>query len=281
MAPMSSTVPNDLACIAQEVDKICRPFLYPRGISYFQFKRIYKDGSFIILANHSASFKNLLEKDFIDPSPYMPVYIPQSSIYFWDESLSESHLSFIKEKQGVYHGLTIVSRRKNFYDCTTFAMSERHSSPAAYYFHILKDLQKFVDFFPTVARILIEKASKQPAKTLLSNSGVSCKNFFLPKRSKRFWIGKGVNDYVTTYEALCAQLFQEGKSYKEIGAILSMAPSTVETHLKRFKARTGLTLQELSLQSLQNPEGGIFPLQQAEEPSDLAKKKSESKRRTP
>lgn len=76
------------------------------------------------------------------------------------ETLSKTHLSAIRKKQGVYHGLTIISRRKTFYDCTTFAMSERHPSPAAYYFQILKDLQKFVELFPTMARSLIQKESE-------------------------------------------------------------------------------------------------------------------------
>lgn len=264
---------DDLIHKAQEVDKICHPFLQSRGISYFQFKRIFKDGSLITLANRPDFFKDILEKDFIEPSPYMPFYTRESSIYFWDESLSESHLSFIREKQGVYHGLTIISRRKYFYDCTTFAMSERLPSPSAYYFQILKDIQNFAELFPTMARSLIEKASEKPVKVPALSKEISCKNFFLPKRSVRIRLGKGVNDYITTYEALCAQLFQEGKSYKEIGSVLSMAPSTVETHLKRFKARTGLTLQELSLKSFQNPEGGIFNRDQAKKFSGLASKK--------
>lgn len=240
---------GDLIHIAQEVDKICSAFLQPRGFSYFQFKRIYKDGAFIILANRPDFFKDFLEKDFVEPLSSMPLYTRQSSIYFWDESLSEARLSSIREKKGVYHGITLISRRKNFCDCTTFAMSERHSSPVAYYFHILKDLQKFTELFPTMARVLIEKASEKPVKVLAPGQGQNRKNFFLPKRSARFRIGKSVKDYITTYEALCMQLLQDGKSYKEIGSILSMAPSTVETHLKRLKARTGLTLQELSLQS--------------------------------
>ena len=132
---MYNTDSDDLAHIAQEVDKICHPFLSPRRLFYFQFKRVYKNGSFITLANRPEFFKNLLEKDFVEPSPYM-LYTHQSSIYFWDESLSKTHLSAIRKKQGVYHGLTIISRRKTFYDCTTFAMSERHPSPAAYYFQI-------------------------------------------------------------------------------------------------------------------------------------------------
>jgi DNA-binding CsgD family transcriptional regulator len=272
MALMYNMDSDNLVHIAQEVDKICHPFLHSRGIPYFQFKSIYKDGSLIILANRPDFFKDILEKEFMEPSPHRP-YTHQSSIYFWDESLSESHLSLIRERQGVYHGLTIISRRKDFYDCTTFAMAERLPAPTAYYFQILKELQKFVELFPTLARSLIEKACEKPVKAPPISQGVSRKSFFLPKRSVRFRIGEGTKDYITTYEALCVQLVQEGKSYKEIGSLLSMAPTTVKTHLKRFKERTGLTLQELSLQAFQNPEHSIFNLDKAKKSSDLSKKK--------
>ncbi len=258
MTPVHNKDPDGLVDITREVGKISHPFLHPRGLAYFQFKGVYKDGLAVILANRPDFFNDVLEKDFIEPSPYMPFYIRQSSLYFWDESLPETRLSLIRENRCIYHGLTIISRRKDFYDCATFAMSERHPTPFAYYYHILKDLQKFAEVFPAMARALIQKSRKQPVQTLPSRHGVSRKNFFLPKRSSRFHMGKGENDYITTYEALCAQLLQEGKSYKEIGSILSMAPSTVETHLKRFKARTGLTLQELPLQSFQGSRGDVF-----------------------
>lgn len=246
----------ELAQTAQEVNKICCPFLQPRGFSYFQFKRIFKDGSFIVLANRPDFFQDFLEKDLIEPSLCTPSHIRQSSVYFWDESLSIDRLFFLRETKGVYHGLTIIGRRKNFYDCTTFAMSERHPSPFAYYFHILKELQKFAELFPTKGRVLIEKAVEKSLKIPTSGHAAHRKGFFLPKRSTRFRIGEEAKDYITTYEALCVQLLQEGKSYKEIGSILSMAPSTVETHLKRLKTRTGLTLQEVTLQSFHKYNNG-------------------------
>jgi DNA-binding CsgD family transcriptional regulator len=246
MYDMSS---DELAHTAQEVDKICSNFLKPREFTCFQFKRNYKDGSFVVLANRTDFFQDLIEKDLTDPSLPLCFYIRQSCIYFWDESLPIDQLFSIRENKGIYHGLTIISRRKDFYDCTTFAMGKCHPSPFAYYFHTLKELKKFAELFPTMARTLIEKAMENPSKPPISGHSASRKNFFLPKRSNRFRIGEGAKDYITTYEALCVQLLQEGKSYKEIGVILSMAPSTVETHLKRLKTRTGLTLQELSLQS--------------------------------
>jgi DNA-binding CsgD family transcriptional regulator len=241
----------DLVSIAQEVDKICHGFLRARKFSYFQFKRIYRDDSFIILANHPKFFTDFLEKDFTEISQHISFHTRQSFVYSWDESLPPAILSLTRENKGIFHGITIISRRKNFYDCTTFAMSKRHPVPFSYYFHVLKELQKFAEFFPTRARSLIEKASEKPIKVLEPRQGLKRKSFFLPKRSTRFRIGDDAKDYITTYEALCVQLLQEGKSYKEIGSILSMGPGTVETHLTRLKARTGLTLQELSLQSFQ------------------------------
>jgi DNA-binding CsgD family transcriptional regulator len=130
-------------------------------------------------------------------------------------------------------------------------MSEPHPSPVVYYFHILKALQNFSELFPTKARHLIKEATKKPIKRRVSVKDANRNFFFLPTRSARFYIGEDVNKYITTYEALCVQLMQEGKSYKEIGTILSMASSTVKTHLNRLKERTGLSLQEVSLQSFQ------------------------------
>jgi len=245
----NNTQSEELIRTAQEVNRVCKTFLYPRGFAYFQFKRTYRNGSFILLANRPDFFQDLLEKDLIEPSLATPLFLRQSCVYFWDESLSVERLFFIRENKGVYHGLTIISRRKDFYDCATFAMEHCHPSPFAYYFHILKELQKFAELFPTMARNLIEKAMEKSLKTPAPGYGINRKHLFLPKRSTRFRIGENAKDYITTYEALCVQLLQEGKSYKEIGSILSMAPSTVETHLKRLKTRTGLTLQELSLLS--------------------------------
>jgi hypothetical protein len=237
--------------IAQGVDEISRFFLQPRNISYFQFKRVYENSSFIILANNALFFNDLLETDFAELSPYIRILTHQSSLYFWDECLSEDRLSFLREKMGIYHGISLIGRRKKFYDCASFAMSEQHPLPCTYYASIFKELQTFAEIFEEKAKSLIKKATRMPLRTLVYTA-ISHKSFFLPKRSSRFTIGKNFDHYITTYEALCMKLFQDGKSYKEIGSILSMSPSTVKTHLNRLRARTGLSLKEISLESLEN-----------------------------
>lgn len=234
--------------LAQEVDRICRFFLHPRRLSFFQFKRAYKKGAATILANKPEFFKEFLQNSFIEPTIHLPTSARQSSFCFWDESLSKDQVFNLQDQYGVYHGFTILNRRKDFYDCAAYAMSELHPNPVAYYLYILKDLESFSELFPTKASHLIKEALKSSDSKI---RGKAIRHFYLPKRSLRFYIGDDVNNYITTYEALCVQLIQKGKSYKEIGAILSMASTTVKTHLIRLKARTGLSLQEISLRSFQ------------------------------
>lgn len=237
--------------VAQEVDEISRFFLQPRNIPYFQFKRVYQNSSFIVLANNALFFNDFLETDFVELSPCVRIFTHQSSLYFWDECILEDRLSFLRKKMGIYHGISLIGRRKKFYDCTSFAMSAQHPLPFTYYVSIFKELQTFVEIFEERAKSLIKKATGEPLKTLVCTA-VSHKNFFLPKRSSRFGIGKNPDHYITTYEALCMKLFQDGKSYKEIGSILSMSHFTVKTHLTRLRVRTGLSLKEISLESLEN-----------------------------
>lgn len=238
---------NKIDFIVEEVEKICGPFIYPRGIAYFHFKRVFKDGSYIILANHSELFEDLLGEKFLELSHSIPFLSRQLVIYSWDDTWHADSPSIVINNTTLYHAITFISRRKKYFDCTTFAMSQSHPLPFSYYFNISKELQQFSEIFPTLASLLIEKISKEPIRIPVTKQNIKRKNLFLPKRSMRFRIGEGAKDYITTYEALCLQLAQEGKSYKEIGSILSMSTNTVETHLCRLKERTGLTTRELSL----------------------------------
>lgn len=250
MLPLLKVDSYDVLKIADEVNKICGYFLKPTNIPYFQFKRTYKNRPTTLLANNPVFFKEFLKDGFIEPELHIPLNTHQSYFCFWDETLPKDQLSYLQRTLGVYHGLTILSRRKDFYDCTSFAMSEPHPSPVAYYLFIIKDLKSFSDLFPAKAKHLIKSTTKLTLEIPADAKEANDNPFFLPKRSDRFYLSKDPNNYVTTYEALCTQLTQQGKSYKEIGSILAMGSGTVKTHLTQLKARTGLSLQEISLQLL-------------------------------
>jgi DNA-binding CsgD family transcriptional regulator len=237
--------------IVLEVEKLTKSFLCSKNISYFQFKRTYKNKTSITLANNHVFFEEFYEKAFVGSSINSDFYTFQSSIYFWDESLPNDKLMKIRQEMGIFHGFTILSRHKSYFDCISFAMSKLHHAPYAYYFHILKELQQFGEHFPTIAFQLIKNTPRITMKNIGIYQDASNKCFFLPNKSVRLKVGKDIDKYITTYEALCVQLVKEGKSHKEIGNILSITSNTVKTHLNRLKARTGLSVREISIHPFQ------------------------------
>lgn len=188
---------------------------------------------------------------FIEPKVPQPLNTRQSHLCFWDETLREDHLPRFRNSLGIHHGLTILNRYKEFYDCASFAMSAPHPSPVATYLLAIKDLQSFTEQFPVKAKHLINEFIQHAVTTkTMRNRELSHDLFFLPKQSDRFQLDIDPSIYITTYEALCVQLVKQRKTYKEIGSILSMEAGSVKTLLARLKARTGLSLQEVALQLL-------------------------------
>jgi DNA-binding CsgD family transcriptional regulator len=237
-----------LAKIVQKVANISTSFLSPLDISFFQFKRTFSNGSFIILANQEEYFKELFDEHSIETNMLCQPEARKRHYCFWDEALSQLNLSYLTS-MGIYHGFTIINRGKNSYDCISFALTRTHPFPVVFYLQFLNELQNFSDTFPIKARYLIKEVTSLFEDSKIIDKKLKEKVYFLPKRSTRYYMINNNTKYITTYEAICVQLHQEGKSYKEISNLLSSEPSTVKTHLRRLKARCELSLREINLQS--------------------------------
>jgi DNA-binding CsgD family transcriptional regulator len=247
-----------------EVEKICGDFLRQRGLSYFHYRRNYQDGSWFVLTNKTGFLKEFIGGNVKEISYPPPLFVHQSLVYFWDECLTEEVRVITQEMNSLYHGVTIVNRHKDHFDCAAFAMSQPHPCPSSYYLRIFHDLKTFSQLFPQMAKPMIDKVQLDRMYMPIHKQDLNRAALLLPRRSIRIQMSSQGNNYLTTYELFCIQLLNEGKSYKEIGEILSMSPRTVETHLSRMKRRTGLTLGEIAIKSfkmygMQDSNVGLIP----------------------
>lgn len=231
------------------VYNICKDFLIPRGLSYFHFRRNYKDGSQFILANNMALLNEFYQGNFKDVAYPPPICIRQSLAYFWDDCCSEELIILTREKLKLYHGITIINRHKEYYDCAAFALPATHPSPSTHYLNLFHDLKVYSELFPKFAQPLIKQIESERIKLDTHRQDTNRISLFLPYKSKRILIEPGLGNYVTTFELLCLQLLHEGNTYKEIGDKLSMSARTVETHLARLKTRTNLSVNKLLTKS--------------------------------
>lgn len=232
-----------------EIKKICGDFLQQRGLSYFHYRRNYSDGSWIILTNNTSFLIDFLNSEAREITYPPALCLHQSLVYLWDECLTTDLRDLTQVKNKLFHGITIVNRFKKYYDCAAFAMAKPHSSPISFYMRIFHDLKTFSQLFPQMAQSLLTSIESDRIHMPIHQQDLNRAALLLPSRSTRISMSKDKNDYVTTFELFCMQLLNEGKSYKEIGNMLTMSPRTVETYLTRMKRRTGLSFDEIALKS--------------------------------
>src|SRR4051812_7924447 len=113
---------NDFHFISLDngVRQVCDDFLSARALSYFHFRRTFQDDSSIIMTTNIEAVADFLRSHARKIPSFTPLPIHQSWVYFWDECLPQDQIVSTQEKDGLYHGMTILNRHKEYYDCAAF-----------------------------------------------------------------------------------------------------------------------------------------------------------------
>lgn len=247
---------------SQDMQSICSSFFASNGLSYFQYYRVYDDGSVFALLNNTTILKRFLELDFPSFSSFKEGDKRRESYWFmWDEELPWLPVQIARDL-GVYHGLTYVRRFKNHYDMIGFGMPSERSNAASYYMSNRDMLKNFITYFEKEHGEIINASRRNSIMLRENNRDANYKQLCLGK-NMRFEIDvSGTKTYLTPQEMSCMNLKNQGLSFKEIGRVLEISPRSVETYLQRIKIRTGImNLRELrnysQLSIFNNPLKGL------------------------
>ena len=245
---MKLTIENDhpIFALSPLVAEYCSEFLKHHGFNYFQYNRCYADGSILNFSNTSALAKLLFGAGFSVQSSFAGDHekLP-SYVFFWDEELPEVPVNLVREKIGIYHGMTILKRNREFYDMIAFGMDKPRRNAMSYYINNFKVLEKFADQFIKTRTDLLSIHERQKLQLPTTYQDPNRLKICLSDRQQRFAIkGKFGKTYATAQEIFCLQYLEQGKSYKEIADILTISPRTIETYLERVKHRTGFNTRE-------------------------------------
>lgn len=245
---MKFTIDNDhpLFALTPIVAEYSSEFLKHHGLNYFQFGRCYADGSILNFSNTSELAKLLFGAGFSVQSSFDEDHQKRPSyVFFWDEELPEDPVSLVRERLGIYHGMTILKRYKDYYDMIAFGMAKPRSNAMSYYFNYYKELEKFADQFIRTRTDLLSIHERQKLQLPSQYQDPNRLKLCLSGQEQRFTIkGRYGKTYATTREIFCLQYLEQGKSYKEVADILSISPRTIETYLGRIKERTGFNSRE-------------------------------------
>ena len=222
---------------AEDVQQLCKAFLLKSGLNYFQYGRVFSDGSTSFLVTHP-EFVHARVKQGRGPKTYFAEEHLQKNEYFflWDGNLPDEDTDLARQFN-IYNGLCFIQRYKDYYNMFAFGSPGKNASIINFYLNHIGSLKLFIDIFQDQASLLIKEADE---KRVVLPDSLKDKNtqqlLLAPSLKKVITIGSK-NIFFSNQEWRCWKELACGKTIKEIAQLLTISPRTVETYLQRVKLK--------------------------------------------
>ena len=224
-----------------EVQAIAGPFLRTHRLNYFQYARVFADGSFTFLVNRvdfvEARFgARRGVKSYVDPHSVDA----QNFHFLWNGSLPTVDTDIARDC-GLDNGLCFVDRQPQHYDLVAFAAPPRETHAVNFYLNNIQSLKHFIASFHERAKPLIDAAN---ARRITLTGPLQDEN-----NQQLLWRaappvrvrhdGKPITLGRREWQSL--EHLSLGRTVKETAAHMGLSPRTVETYLQRVKTKLGVT----------------------------------------
>lgn len=225
-----------------EVDQALKSFFRHSPLSYFQFTKIYKDGSSFAVTNKAALRKAFFSMNIRKAYSYVkPEFIDKHNYWFlWDHHLQDAPLELARQFD-VSNGLGFMERKSDCYYMISFGTHNGFEGAVDYYLNNFDAIRNFIRYFRDTRReltgiveqnkILLPKSAQDPNKDVLLLSS--------QKRRRIPIVFDNRKSYITHKELDCIKRLPLGKTAKDISRDLKISHRTVEGYFSRVMMRVG------------------------------------------
>jgi len=238
--PPFSDHPIFSSLITDTVKGFMGELLVNTDIRHFAYVKGTIDGSVNMLFSDAGLSLDWLRQGYPLSIGYSPEHKSfQTFSYFWEECFPPNLMSLARDKHHLYNGISIIRRYRNYYEMFAFGDANVCNMKSTY-ISCLDDLNNFADYFLKLARDLINQTS-QPPFTFSPDVSIQYHDQICLGSNKLQFQAKGLlgDIILSSLEFFSLQLYVGGKSYKEIGKVLSISDKAVEKHLRNIKNKLG------------------------------------------
>lgn len=246
---------------AAEVNNICREPLSDLGISYFNYIKIYNDGSRELLTNNADWIDFFYQNGLYKTAAVVNIeHLLPKGYFLWSELESgDPAYTYGRDFYNIDNGISFVEKTKEATILYIFASTRSNYAINNFYLRNIDLFRRFILYFNDKADKLIKKAHNNkivlPDKQIIKHShadkdilGYGERNSFIKSTLiKKFTIiNKGEMIQLSRREAECAAFMVSGYTSKEIARVLGVSFRTIEKfHLKVKEKIAYKTKQEL------------------------------------
>ncbi len=244
-----------------KVQDICAEFFAVSGLTYFNFVRVFDDGTRICLSNNYEWMQFVFSQDLSYKIIFEErIQYPVTTYLIWDmvPTIKEDLLMQTASKDfDICHGVTLILKHDGYVDFAYYATSSDNEEINIFYINNFHVLNIFLLYFIEKAQPLILEAERHRFKiegrTLTwDNQNVenmspirayveSMSEQISPTDSlkiKRYYLSGNIkNTYLSKREAECLADLFDGLSAKEIARKRNISARTVEVHIEHIKLK--------------------------------------------
>lgn len=226
-----------------KVREATKSFMDTFGFSYFQYLRVFADGSIGLLTTDTGLLEEVgagVDDEPVVFSSYEEENAKQHTYWFmWDETLPDYPVQLARQKYNIRNGITMLRRHKNYYDMIAVAVNDELANPGTFYLNRMKPIENFITEFDMNNKDLLSIMDKHPIVLPKPYRDANYQKICLTDGRVDVAGKEGVT-YVTAQELTCLRYLAQGATYKEIGRLMNVSPRTIETYIQRIKDRTGV-----------------------------------------
>lgn len=221
--------------LSTALKSVASPFLTTLGCNYFQYLKVFRNGSFSFVTTQPkwAEFTlDLLQKT---NKPAVYSHIDATTLdknkftFLWEPNLPEEPVRLAREFD-IANGFTFVERHEDYYYMFAFAAPRVHSRAIDTYFNSLNEMNEFIQKFKYHQRKLINEIDRHCFHVPKARQDSNLEQMLLSSGNKS-------SLHLTAQELVCIQGLAKGQTYKEIAKALNISHRTVETYLNRVRDR--------------------------------------------
>jgi len=240
--------------ILPRLQDICEP-LRLFDISNFSYAKITRDQKFFRVGTHEGYTDLFFKHDLYNQSDCYRGFLRSSSF-----SEEKRTLSFLWTPQGpggsvrmsvnMWNGISFYQTTGDYIETWAFGGTLENSGLTEFYLNNLDILKKFLMYFKSAAKDIIDLADKHKTIGLPFHEGSQNPYRADPEKvlefhkkilTKRYPVSLGQNEFnLTLREIECLLYKSQGLTAKQIARKCNISPRTVETHFNTILFKSGL-----------------------------------------
>jgi DNA-binding CsgD family transcriptional regulator len=227
--------------VQNEVTEITKNFLLKHRLNFFQFGRVFSDGSVSFLVNNAEFIKNRTKHNRGPKSHIESEQIDKQSYFFlWNGNLSDFDTNLARELD-IDNGLCFVQRFKNYYNLVAFGAPIKEKNIVNFYLNNLGLLKNYIAEFQDTAKEIIAQADKRKILLPPDLKDPNTKKLLWNKKQRFHFDYNKIQISLSLREWECLKLLSRGNNIKNIALELKLSPRTIETYIDRLKNKIGLS----------------------------------------